>query len=232
MGLKILFFICALACLAPILIPGIFYIIHAITLQSQGDNSHIVGFILTGFFFAVLLVLFVLALTVATVLLRDFALPSMALESTPLGETVRRVLALTRAEPGQVTLYLLLRFCLTAAGGFVSEILIVLLGLVIGGPLAGVGFGLWATLHTSGAGARAGMIGGWVVLALALLAVLAIGVISLFGYLFTFLQAYAIFFLAGRYPLMGQLLTEPPAPVIPAAQAQPWSPAFHAPPPA
>jgi hypothetical protein len=232
MGLKILFFICALACLAPILIPGIFYIIHAITLQSQGDNSHIVGFILTGFFFAVLLVLFVLALTVATVLLRDFALPSMALESTPLGETVRRVLALTRAEPGQVTLYLLLRFCLTAAGGFVSEILIVLLGLVIGGPLAGVGFGLWATLHTSGAGARAGMIGGWVVLALALLAVLAIGVISLFGYLFTFLQAYAIFFLAGRYPLMGQLLTEPPAPVIPVAQAQPWSPAFHAPPPA
>ncbi len=233
MGLKILFFLCAFACLAPLLIPGIFFIIHAITLQSHGDNSHIISFILTGMFFVFLLVLFVLALAIATVLLRDFALPSMALEGTPLRETVRRVLALTRAEPGQVTLYLLLRFCLTTAGVFVSEILIVLLGLLIGGPLAGLGFGLWATLHTAGAGARAGMIGGWVILALALLAVLAVGVICLFGYLFTFLQAYAIFFLGGRYPLMGQLLVEPPAPVLPTAQPQQtWTPAFQTPPPA
>ncbi len=233
MGLKILFFLCAFACLAPLLIPGIFFIIHAITLQSHGDNSHIISFILTGMFFVFLLVLFVLALAIATVLLRDFALPSMALEGTPLRETVRRVLALTRAEPGQVTLYLLLRFCLTTAGVFVSEILIVLLGLLIGGPLAGLGFGLWATLHTAGAGARAGMIGGWVILALALLAVLAVGVICLFGYLFTFLQAYAIFFLGGRYPLMGQLLVEPPAPVLPTAQPQQtWTPAFQTTPPA
>jgi hypothetical protein len=232
MGLKILFFLCAFACLAPIIIPAIFYFIHAVTLQSQGDNSHIVGFILTGFFFVVLLILFVLALAVATVLLRDFALPSMALEGTPLRETVRRVVALTRAEPGQVALYLLLRFCLTTAGVFVSEIVIVLLGLVIGGPLAGLGFGLWATLHTAGTAARAGMIGGWVILGLALLAVLAVGVISLFGYLFTFLQAYAIFFLGGRYPLMGQLLTEPPAPVLPSRTPQAWTPAFNTPPPA
>ena len=232
MGLKILFFLCAFACIAPVLVPGIFYFIHAVTLQSQGDNSHIVGFILTGMFFVLLFVLFVLALAVATVLLRDFALPSMALEGTPLRETVRRVVALGRAEPGQVSLYLLLRFCLTTAGVFVSEILIVLVGLVVGGPLAGLGFGLWATLHTAGAGARAGMIGGWVILALALLAVLAVGVICLFGYLFAFLQAYAIFFLGGRYPLMGQLLVEPPTPAIPAVQPQPWTPAFHTPPPA
>ena len=232
MGLKILFFLCAFACLAPILIPGIFYVIHAVTLQSHGDNSHIVGFILTGMFFVFLFVLFILALAVATVLLRDFALPSMALEGTPLRETVRRVVALTRAEPGQVSLYLLLRFCLTTAGVFVSEILILLLGLVVGGPLAGLGFGLWTTLHTAGTGARAGMIGGWVILALALFAVLAVGVICLFGYLFAFLQAYAIFFLGGRYPLMGQLLVEPPAPIIPAVHPQPWTPAFNTPPPA
>jgi hypothetical protein len=76
------------------------------------------------------------------------------------------------------------------------------------------------------------MIGGWVILALALFAVLAVGVICLFGYLFAFLQAYAIFFLGGRYPLMGQLLVEPPAPIIPAVQPQPWTPAFNTPPPA
>jgi hypothetical protein len=102
--------------------------------------------------------------------------------------------------------------------------------LVVGAPLGGLGFGLWATLHTAGTAARAGMIGGWVILALALLTVLAIGAISLFGYLFTFLQAYAIFFLGGRYPLLGQLLVEPPAPVLPTARPQAWAPAFHTPP--
>jgi hypothetical protein len=231
MGLKILLYLCAFGCLAPLFVPVIFYVIHAATAQTHGDNSHIISLIFTLFCFVAVILVLVLALSIATVLLRDFALPSMALEGTPLRETVRRVIALTRAEPGQVSLYLLLRFCLTAAGVFVSEMLIVLVGLLIGGPLAGVGFGLWATLHTAGTAARAGMVGGWVILGLALLAALAIGVICLFGYLFTFLQAYAIFFLGGRYPLMGQLLTEPPAPVVPSRVPQAWTPAFYTPPP-
>ncbi|HEY4010930.1 MAG TPA: hypothetical protein VGM11_12320 [Acidobacteriaceae bacterium] len=230
MGLKILFFLGAFAVLAPILIPGIFYLIHAITLQSHGDNSHIVGFVLTGFSFALLLMLTVFALAVATILLRDFGLPSMALEGTSLRETVRRVVALSRAEPGQVGLYLLLRFCLAMAGAFTAEFVLGALVLVLGAPLGGVGFGLWATLHTAGAGARAGMIGGWVILGLALVAALAIALIALFGYLFTFLQAYAIFFLGGRYPLLGQLLVEPPAPVPGAQAPQAWSPGFYTPP--
>ena len=73
------------------------------------------------------------------------------------------------------------------------------------------------------------MIAGWVLLALALLSVIMVAGICLFGYLFTFLQAYAIFFLGGRYPLLGQLLTEPPAPVAPAPQRQTWGPAPAAP---
>ena len=156
----------------------------------------------------------------------------MALEGTPLRETVRRVLALTRAETGQVALYVLLRVCLGIAGTFVSYLLLGVLALIVGAPLGGVGFGLWKEFHLAGAGAHAGMIAGWILLALALLTVIAVGVICLFGYLFTFLQAYAIFFLGGRYPLMGQLLTEPPAPVLPAARPQAWTPAFYTPPPA
>jgi hypothetical protein len=231
MGLKLLLFLCAFACLAPILIPGILYFISAVTQQSHGDHSHIAGFILTAVCFVVLLILFVLALAIASILLRDFGLPSMALEGTPLRETVRRVLALTRAETGQVALYILLRFCLAMAGGFIAELLIAVLAIVVGAPLGGLGFGLWATLHMAGTAARVGMIGGWVVLGLALVVALTVAVISLFGYLFTFLQAYAIFFLSGRYPLMGQLLTEPPAPILPSPTPQAWTPAFHTPPP-
>jgi hypothetical protein len=232
MGLKLLFFLAALACVTPIFIPAVLYFIHAISLQSHGDHSHIVSFILTMFAFVVTVVLFVITIAVVTILLRDFAVPSMALEGTPLRETVRRVIALVRAETGQVALYVLLRVCLAIAGTFTSYLLLGVLALIVGAPLGGVGYGLWREFHLAGAGAHAGMIAGWVLLALALLAVIAVGVICLFGYLFTFLQAYAIFFLGGRYPLMGQLLTEPPAPVVPAAQPQPWTPAFYTPPPA
>jgi len=231
MGLKILLFLCAFACLAPILVPAVFYFIHAISLQSHGDNSQIFGFILTGFCFVAIMLLFVLALAVASILLRDFGLPSMALEGTTLRETVRRIIALTRAETGQVALYILLRFCLAMAGAFVSEILVAILAIIVGTPFGGVGFGLWKVLHLGDTAARAGMIGGWVLLGLAFIAVLAVAFISLFGFVFTFLQAYAIFFLGGRYPLMGQLLTEPPAPAAPAGSPQAWSPAFYTLPP-
>jgi hypothetical protein len=232
MGLKLLFFLAALACVTPIFIPAVLYFIHAISLQSHGDHSHIVSFIFTMFAFVAVIFLFVITIAVVTILLRDFAVPSMALEGTPLRETVSRVVALTRAETGQVALYVLLRVCLGIAGTFVSYMLLGVLALIVGAPLGGVGFGLWKQFHLAGAGAHAGMIAGWILLALALLTVLAIGVICLFGYLFTFLQAYAIFFLGGRYPLMGQLLTEPSAPVALTEQPQAWRPAFYTPPPA
>ena len=176
MGLKLLFFLAAFACVMPIFIPAVFYFIHAISLQSHGDHSHIVSFIFTMFAFFVLIFLFAITVAVVTILLRDFGLPSMALEGTPLRETVRRVLALTRAETGQVTLYVLLRFCLAIAGGFVSYLLLAVLALIVGAPLGGVGFGLWKEFHLGDAGAHAGMIAGWVFLALALLAVIAVGV--------------------------------------------------------
>ncbi len=231
MGLKLLFFLAALACVTPIFIPAVLYFIHGISLQSHGDNSHIVSFILTVFGFVATAILFALTVAVVTILLRDFAVPSMALEGTPLRETVRRVVALVRAETGQVALYVLLRVCLAIGGTLTSYLLLGVVALIVGAPLGGVGYGLWKEFHLAGAGAHAGMIAGWVLLALGLLAVVGVGVICLFGYLFTFLQAYAIFFLGGRYPLMGQLLTEPPAP-LPAAQPQPWAPAFYTPPPA
>ena len=230
MGLKLLFFLCAFAFITPIAIPAVFSLIHNINLLSSGDRSHLVGFVFTMFSLVAAVIFFALAVAVITILLRDFAVPSMALEGTPLRETIRRVASLARAETGQVTLYVLLRVCLGIAGTFVAYMLLGVLALIVGAPLGGLGFGLWKELHLAGSGAHAGMIAGWVVLALALFAALAVGIISLFGYLFTFLQAYAIFFLGGRYPLMAQLLTPPPAPVMPPHAPQAWTPAPAAPP--
>jgi len=39
-----------------------------------------------------------------------------------------------------------------------------------------------------------------------LLVLLALAAVMLFGYVFTFLQAYALYFLGGRYPLVGAYL--------------------------
>ena len=79
MGLKILIFLAAFACLTPILIPGILYLIRTMTLQSHGDHSHIAGIIFAGAIFVVSFLVVILALAIATILLRDFGLPSMAL---------------------------------------------------------------------------------------------------------------------------------------------------------
>jgi hypothetical protein len=65
-------------------------------------------------------------------------------------------------------------------------------------------------------GDHALMIAGWIVLGVVFAAILFVAAIALFGYLFTFLQAYAIYFLAGRYPLLAAHLegTAPsPAPL-------------------
>ena len=48
------------------------------------------------------------------------------------------------------------------------------------------------------------------------------------GAVLTFLEAYPLYFLAGRYPLLGELLAAPTP--LPAAVLPPDTPAFSAPP--
>lgn len=159
-------------------------------------------------------------------MLVDFGLPSIALEATPIREAVRRIFALLRLETGQVLLYLLLRVCLSFVAALTAEIGLVLGALVALIPFGGIGFGLWAGLHHSGIVGRVFMGLGFGVLGLVYLTLFVIVAIMLLGYVYTFLQAYAIYFLAGRYPLMGDMLDRytPPPPLDHAPVPYPYPP--------
>ena len=215
MALKFLFFLLALLCLAPFLIPVVITFIHAVHASGNGNNLP-VAFIGAIVAFIGSIFLIALVIGIGYTLLRDFGLPSMALEGTPLGVTVKRVFGLVRAEPGQVLLYLVMRFVLAVAGAIAGEVALALGTLIALIPFGGAGVGLWLGFRHAGIGGHIVMIAGWVVLGLALLLLLILAAIMVLGSLYTFLQAYALYFLGGRYPLLGNYLEPaPPAPEIP-----------------
>jgi hypothetical protein len=160
-------------------------------------------------------------------LLGDFILPSLALENTTLTEAFRRFFELIRREPGQVALYALIKFFLGIAlymGAFIAfEIIVILVTLILALFFGVIGF----LLHLIGVPTA-------ILYALAIfigflwyLFIGFYGAILVLGGVLTFFEAYNLYFLGGRYPLLGDLLeppisaTEPP----PAFQPPPIFPA-------
>jgi hypothetical protein len=234
MGLKILYFLAALVCAAPILIPIIIHFIHEIGPSFHGlTPQNPVAVFVAIFEFVSAIFFIVILIGVAYALLYDFGLPSMALESTPMSVTVQRVWGLIRNEPGSVALYILMRFLLSMAGSLAVDCILVAGAIIALVPLGGLGLIAWLSLHHAGFAGHVVMIAIWVVLGVALLVLLALAAVMLFGYVFTFLQAYALYFLGGRYPLVGAYLEpflpplyaypgpSPVAPPIPPMQPPP-----------
>jgi len=174
------------------------------------------------------MVLFVVGILVGAAyrLLVSFALPSMALDSTTLGESVRRVFGLAQAEPVDIFLFLLMNLLLSMAGAIAGAIVVGIFAVVVMIPLGGAGAVLWAILRHSGVVGHAVLYTGCGVLGLIAFAVILAAVIMLFGYLYTFLQAYALYFLGGRYPKVGAYLD----PLLPPEPAYMPGQGFAAPP--
>ena len=209
-GLKLAFFAVALLCVAPVLIPVGLRFYHATRSMNasaaEGAPPHFAAFFLSMLGFIGIILLILLLIGILYTLLLDFGLPSMALEGTPLTETVRRVVDLIRAEPGQVLLYLFMRFVLGLAGAVIFEFALVFGLLIALIPLGGIAAVLWVALHHAGFVGHAFMVVGWVILGIIFFALLIVACIMGSGYLYTFLQAYALYFLGGRYPLVGGYL--------------------------
>ena len=213
-GLKLLFFAVALACLLPVMIPFVLHFIHTVP---KGAGAHGAGLLLaTVIEFIGVIMIAVLLFSCGYILLTDFAIPSLALENTSLREAIRRIVLLIRGEPGQVALYLVMRFLLLMAWAMCSYVAILVGVLILLVPLGGVGAILWATLRHSGPAGHVVMVMGWVVLGAVLATVVIFALIALLGSGLVFLQAYAIYFLGGRYPLLARLLEPGPgAPFTP-----------------
>jgi hypothetical protein len=147
-------------------------------------------------------------------LLGDFIVPSLALENTGLKEAFRRMAELIQREPGEFALYALLKTVLGIGaymGAAIFWEIVSLIGILIIGLVAAA-FGY--LLHLAG-------VSNIVLIVLAIPLGIAIyglffvyGLLLVIGPIFTFLDAYALYFLGGRYPLLGELLdrsTPPPA---------------------
>jgi len=128
-------------------------------------------------------------------------------------------------------LYLVMRFVLGFAGSLCANII-----LFIGIMIACIPFGIlgvldYFVLHNTGTGGHIAMVLVWVLLGLVFLTLIIIAGIILTGYVLTFIQAYALYFLGGRYPLLGQYLapywpaTHMPVPPPPAYEPPPTPPA-------
>jgi hypothetical protein len=225
-GLKILYFLAALLLVGVLALPVILYFVshHALP---RFDSFHIAEIIL----FVAAAIVLVLIIGVTYSLLRDFVLPFIALEDLGISESLRRLQYLLCVEPGAFALFILLRFILIIVFAIAAEMCIALVALISLIPFGIVGGGLWAALHNSGTGGKVALIGCAVVGGLIFLAWLVFLAISALGSVYTFSQAYSLYFLGGRYPMLGDLLdrsTPPPAYAYPAG----FPPPYQAPPPA
>jgi len=160
-------------------------------------------------------------------LLADFVVPSLALEDTGLAEACRRMAVLMRREPAEFALYTLLKVGLGFAG-YMGAILIweiaFLLGTLVVAAVAG---GIGYALYLAGV-STAILIVLAVPLGIAWYVFLLYSMMFAIGPVFTYLDAYALYFLSGRYPLLGEMLdrsTPPPAYAY-AAPYPPYPPAY------
>lgn len=195
-------------------VPMLNHMTSAHASPSSPEFAHTVAIFYTGYGLVVLL--FGMGMLIFG-LLGDFVLPSLALEHTTLGEAFRRMGLLIRQEPNEFALYVLLKTVLGLVGYFAAiiawEIAFLLASLLVGGVVLAIGFGL----HVAGVPAILLTTVG-VLLAIAWYGFAMYTMLFPVGMAIAWMDAYALYFLGGRYPLLGDMLdrsTPPPsAPVL------------------
>jgi hypothetical protein len=229
-GVKLLFFFSIAVIVGLLIVPPVFYLIHSNPTQSTQAPSPA---FLSSIFLIILCVLPLILLAFALLwLLRDFVLPFIVFQDATLKDSINYATDIVRREPGPVALYLLLKFALTLAASIAAQFAIFIAALAGGIPLAFIGGGLWLALRhadTPGTVLLFLVLG---VLGLVFLVWIFFAVLCAVAATQLFLQSYALYFLGGRYPLLGNLLEPPhpgfaypPPPITPPATPG-WAPSI------
>lgn len=166
-----------------------------------------------------LLLVCVLAAVVVQFLAKDFLVPIMALENLDFADGWHRLLEMIRPEKGRFAVYLLLKLVLSIAAAILFTIIAIAPTLLVVIP----------AVVAVVVGKVVGM--GWSVTTISLAIIFGTLLLLVLIYLIAlvcvpatvFFPAYAIHFLAARYPNLDAVLN--PAPPLPA------SPPIHEPPP-
>ena len=139
-------------------------------------------------------------------ILQDFVLPPMALEDAAIEGALARVRNLFRNHGAQTVLYLLLRLVLGVGLSAVLMMVALLFVALAAGACFALGLLLFHSLWGHGLAATILFAALGTAMGLFILAFYLAAVISVFGMTGTFKQSYALYFYAGRYPALGDLL--------------------------
>jgi hypothetical protein len=148
-------------------------------------------------------------------LLADFVVPQLALEDVSLTDAFKRVGRFLRREPGAVALYAVLKVGIFLVGAmavgiafYVALLAVALVAMLVGGL---IGLLLYFAHVPTSVLTALGIVCGSVIY----LFTFFYGMMVANGTLFTVMEAYLLYFLGGRYPLLGEALEKStPLPLI------------------
>lgn len=151
---------------------------------------------------------------------RDFFLPPMGLSDAPIEGCFQRFFQLFRNEPGDTTLYVILRTVLGWVFQSAAVIVIVIPTLFLAGIALLLGAALHHALWSTGSGGQLLFVAYVVVAVLIWLAFYLTGIFAAMGCGGFFKQTYAITWLATRYPELTAIVYGTQAPVEPATSPE------------
>ncbi|RSL18051.1 hypothetical protein EDE15_3607 [Edaphobacter aggregans] len=209
-GLKLLCFVIAIAVVGAIVAVPLIYLFRSMPPNSTAQPNPAFW----GSFFLIFTTIFVAVFVLLIVIwaLRDFVLPFMLFEDAKVGAAVSRTVDLIRRETGSVLFYFLMKFAFTMAAGLAAELCLLAALFVIAIPTGIIGGGFWFALHNAGEFGILLMYVSFGLLGVASLAVFFTAIICIGGAVLIFNQAYALYFIGGRIPRLGDLLEPPPPP--------------------
>lgn len=207
-GLKILSFLAIMLFVGIILAVPIIFFIRS--MPKGGGQPPSAAIFANLALFIMIMVVVIVILMAALWLLRDFVLPFLLFDDATIGTALRDAIEIIRREPGSVIFYLFMKFVLSIIAGIAAELCIALALFVAAIPLGIVGGVLWFALRHAGPLGHAIMYISFGLLAIVFLAVIFVVVTCIAGAVLIFYQAYALYFVAGRYPRLGAILEPPP----------------------
>jgi hypothetical protein len=150
-----------------------------------------------------------LAVCIAQILLNDFILPHMAIESVPFSKAWAEVRKRIKANKETFLSFFILRLAMPLIAGIILGLIAWVLGLIVFGILGMSAAGFIAMLDGT-TDARATLLTAieWLFVPLGLGAGSVIAV-SFGGPLGVFMRSYALFFYGGHYKALGNLLSPP-----------------------
>jgi len=208
---KVLIGLVSLAIMVPILFSAGKGLYSGLALIGPHPDSETVSQMMASFFgfYFLALLLFLIPKTLAT-LLDDFVLPFFLIQDLPFFVSLQRGFTVFAADPLNCIGYLVLKLIL-AVIGYIMQTLAVQVCMIPVVLIAALAFGIGAFLvHHAGPVGTLVAIASGIVLGLAFIAVVLYASIGVFGYLLLLLDSYAIYFLGGRYPQLGNLLEPGP----------------------